>query len=64
MSRACHTHESEENFIKVSGWKSRRKDMAVDGRIILQWISEKYDGGVDWINWLKIDTSIGFMLRR
>jgi hypothetical protein len=64
MSRAYSTHESEENFIKVSGWNSRRKDMAVDGRIILEWISEKYDGAVDWINWLKIDTSIGFILRR
>jgi hypothetical protein len=64
MGRACSTHESEEKFIKVSGGKSRRKDMAVDGRIILQWISQKYDGVVDWINWLKKDTSSEIFLRR
>ena len=26
------------------------KDPVVDGRIILKWIVEKWDGGMDWIN--------------
>jgi hypothetical protein len=25
------------------------KDRGVDGRIILKWIFEKWDGGMDWI---------------
>jgi hypothetical protein len=26
------------------------KDPGVDGRIILKWIFERLDGGMDWIN--------------
>jgi hypothetical protein len=26
------------------------KDPGVDGRIILKWIFDKLDGGMDWIN--------------
>jgi hypothetical protein len=26
------------------------KDPGVDGRIILKWIFEKWDGGMDWID--------------
>jgi hypothetical protein len=26
------------------------KDRGVDGRIILKWIFEKWDGGTDWID--------------
>ena len=26
------------------------EDTGVDGRIILKWIFEKWDGGIDWID--------------
>jgi hypothetical protein len=26
------------------------EDPSVDGRIILKWIFERWDGGIDWIN--------------
>ena len=26
------------------------EDLGVDGRIILEWILEKWDGGMDWID--------------
>ena len=26
------------------------KDPGVDGRIILKWVFEKWDGGIDWID--------------
>jgi hypothetical protein len=32
-------------------------DPGVDGRIILGWISRKWDvGALDWISWLRIET--------
>jgi hypothetical protein len=36
-------------------WRNLRekyhlKDPGVDGRIILKWIFEKWDGGMDWID--------------
>jgi hypothetical protein len=32
------------------------KDPGVDGRIILKWIFERLDGGMDWINLARIGT--------
>jgi hypothetical protein len=35
--------------------KERLEDLDEDGRIILNWIFKKWDGGVDWID-LRIET--------
>jgi hypothetical protein len=31
-------------------WGNLRKDAGVDGRIILNWIIKKWDGGMEWID--------------
>jgi hypothetical protein len=30
--------------------RNNLKDPGVDGRVILKWIFEKWDGGMDWID--------------
>jgi hypothetical protein len=30
--------------------RDRLEDHLIDGRIILKWISKKWDGGMDWID--------------
>jgi hypothetical protein len=32
------------------------EDPGIDGRIILKWICKRLDGGIDWIDWLRIGT--------
>ena len=49
MGRTCSVYGGEEM------WENLRKgdhleDPGVDRRIILKWILEKWDGGMDWIN--------------
>ena len=36
------------NLFEDSVRRSRSKDPSVHGRIILKWIFEKWDGGIDW----------------
>jgi hypothetical protein len=39
---------------RISVWSRRERDHledpGIDGRIILKWILEKWDGGMDWID--------------
>jgi hypothetical protein len=51
MDRACSTYWGEERVVveKPDG-RNHLKDLGVDGRIILKWILEKWDGGMDWID--------------
>ena len=50
--RACSTYEGD---VHAGFWwrnlreKYHLKDPGVDRRIILKWIFEKWDGGMDWI---------------
>jgi hypothetical protein len=37
------------------------ENRAVDGRVILKWIFEDWDGGMDWIIWLRIETGGGLL---
>ena len=54
MGRACSMYGRGEVRI-VFWWGNLREgdhleDPGVDGRIILKWIFEKCDGGMDWID--------------
>jgi hypothetical protein len=44
--RGVHTGFWYENLKERGRWE----DINVDGRILLKWILDKYDGGMDWIN--------------
>ena len=55
MGGACGTYGLVEKCVQGFGWETWGKEitwenLVVDGRIILQWILEKYDGDADWIN--------------
>jgi len=52
---AWSKYEREERCIQVFWWGDLREsehleDPSTDGRIILIWISKKWDGGKDWID--------------
>jgi hypothetical protein len=53
MDRACSTYgESRGAYRVLVGKPEGRRPLGrrgVDGRIILKWILEKWDGGMDWI---------------
>ena len=54
MGGTCSTHGESRDEYRVL-WGNLREgghleDPGVDRRIILKWISEKWDGGMDWIN--------------
>jgi hypothetical protein len=50
----CLKHGGEKRFIQSFGGETLRgdqlEDRSVDERMILKWISEKLDGGMDWID--------------
>jgi hypothetical protein len=48
MDRVCSTNVRDEEYMQGFGGKTRRLD--VGERIILKWILQKQDGGMDWIN--------------
>jgi hypothetical protein len=55
MDRTCNTCGGEERCIQGFGGEELRKrdyleDLGVEGRVILKWIFEKWDGGMDWID--------------
>jgi hypothetical protein len=41
-----HTGFSWENVRE----RDHLKDLSIDGRLILKWISKQWDGGMDWID--------------
>jgi hypothetical protein len=47
MGGACSTNEIDKKCTENSGRKTRKEDLHVDGRIILEWILEK-QGGKLW----------------
>jgi len=59
MGGVCSAYGGVMKFIQVLVWKPEGKnlleDPAIDGRIILRWISRKWDVGVctGW-SWLRI----------
>ena len=54
MGRTCSTCGDRRGTYRVSVRKPERRnhleDPGVDGRIILKWIFEKWDRGMDWID--------------
>jgi hypothetical protein len=54
MDKECSTLGGEEECIQGLGMKTRRKETPrktfIGGRIILNWILGKQDGGMDWIH--------------
>jgi hypothetical protein len=66
MQHVCDTAEVRTGF----SWENRRKradleDLAVDWRIILKWITKKWDGEA-WTGfiWLRIGTGGGLLRMR
>jgi hypothetical protein len=57
MGRACSTYGGEE--MHIGFWRGNLRegdhleDPDVDGRTILKWIFERWDGGMDWIDLAK-----------
>jgi hypothetical protein len=41
--------------------RKQLEDPGVDERIILKWITEKWDGGVDWYFWLRVESRDGLL---
>ena len=37
------------------------EDPGLDWRILLKWILEKWDGGMDYVDWLRIGTGVGLL---
>jgi hypothetical protein len=54
MGRACSTYGERRGAYRALVGNVREgdhlKDPGIDGRIILKWIFERLDGGIDWIN--------------
>ena len=51
MGRACSRYGGEERCIRdFGGERSHLEDPGPDGNIILKWIFEKWNGGMDWID--------------
>jgi citrate lyase beta subunit len=44
------------------GGNLREKAHLEDGKTLLKWISKKWDGDMDWINLLRIETRGGLLL--
>jgi len=65
MGGPCSAYWGEERPIQGFGWENLRVrdhlgDSGVDGRIILRWISRKWDFGVcSGLIWLRIGTGGG-----
>jgi hypothetical protein len=49
MGRTCGTYGGEERWGKLRVGV-HLEDPGVDGRIILEWMLERLDGGIDWID--------------
>jgi hypothetical protein len=66
MGGACSTHGPDErciqNFSRKTEGKGHSEDLGVDGRIILEWILEKW-GGKMWTEciWLRMGSSGGLL---
>ena len=67
MGRTCTIYGGEKRRIqcfggKPEGW-NHLKDPGVDGRIILNWIVEKWDAGGTWTGsmWLRTGTGGGLL---
>ena len=52
MRGACSTYGGEKRCIQWGNlWEGDHlKERGVDGRMILKWILEKWDGDMDWID--------------
>jgi len=54
MGGACSTYGERTGVYRVLVGNLRERDHlkgpGVDGKVILKWIFEKWDGGMDWID--------------
>ena len=50
----CSTHGTEETFKKSFNLKAEEEGLGKQGRIILQWMLKKQEGGMDWLRVVKI----------
>ena len=54
MGRTCSTYGARRGACRVLVGKHEGRDhledLVIDGRIVLKWILEMWDGGMDWID--------------
>jgi len=65
MGGACGAYGGGKGVHRVlvgkPGGKSHWGDLDVDGRIILRWIFEKWEGVETGLSWLRIETDGGHL---